>query len=343
MPGRNSEGKQDEATEINDRSSAPGVRCRNDVVDAGSVRSCGDGGERWTYSRATPLLSPQGEIVEWFGAASDVTARKQAEEMRDRFFMVSQDLLATANFETGNWSRVNPAFTALLGWTEQEILAMPFLDLVHPDDLARSQQAIAGLMEGEVLRDFEHRVLCKDGTYRWIAWQTVADVGERLLYCSGRDLEDRKRAEAARRQVEENLRLFAENVHEYAFVQTDPEGVINAWNPGAERLFGYRPDQVLNRNFSSLLTPEDAHARVFQKELALVAGGKRSEDARWFVREDGSRFWARWISEPVFDETGKFRGVAKIMRDETEREKADASVRHSLVEKEELLKAILFT
>jgi PAS domain S-box-containing protein len=144
----------------------------------------------------------------------------------------------------------------------------------------------------------------------------------------------------ALRDSEEKFRLFVENVQEYALVQSDPAGNIVSWNPGAQRLFGYTTEDILGKNFSALMMPEDGSAGVFKEELAPVAEGHHKEDASWLVRQDGSSFWARWITEPIRDETGAFRGAARIIRDETERAQAEASVRGSLAEKEELLKEV---
>ena len=140
----------------------------------------------------------------------------------------------------------------------------------------------------------------------------------------------------ALRDSEEKFRLFVENVQEYALVQSDPAGNIVSWNPGAERLFGYTTEDVLGKKFFLLLMPEDES----KEELTSASNGDHNELARWLVRRDGSRFWARWITEPIRDETGVFRGTARIIRDETERAQSEASIKGSLAEKEELLKEV---
>ncbi len=137
----------------------------------------------------------------------------------------------------------------------------------------------------------------------------------------------RRQAKQALRQSDDRLRLFVASVQEYALIQTDPEGLIATWNPGAERLFGYAPSEMLGRAFSSLLTGEDSESGVSDNHLATLTSGMSSEDARWFVRPDGTRFWARSVSEPIFDEAGKFRGLAKIVRDETGRQQAAEELR----------------
>ena len=156
----------------------------------------------WAASRAVPLLNDAGEIKEWFGAASDITKRKSAEEDRDRFFGLSRDMLAIASTVTGMWIRVNPAMTELLGWSENELLAMPFLDIVHPDDRLRSAEATASLANGNNLAHFDHRVLCKDGGYKWVEWQTTPFAAQHAMYCFGRDITGRKQAEQILRESE---------------------------------------------------------------------------------------------------------------------------------------------
>lgn len=144
----------------------------------------------------------------------------------------------------------------------------------------------------------------------------------------------------ALRDSEEKFRLFVENVQEYALVQTDQAGNIVSWNPGAQRVFGFTEEDILGRNFSVLLKPEDYEAGILKEQLPWVVGGHDNEDARWLLRQDGSHFWGRWITEPIRDEMGTFRGAARIIRDETERAQAEAKIQASLAEKEELLKEV---
>lgn len=144
----------------------------------------------------------------------------------------------------------------------------------------------------------------------------------------------------ALREAEEKFRLFVNNVQEYALVQSDPAGNIVSWNPGAQRLFGFTADEILGKNFSVLLKPEDYEAGALKEQPAAAASGHHNEDAGWLIRQDGSHFWGRWITEPIRDEMGIFRGAARIIRDETERAQAEADIGASLAEKEELLKEV---
>jgi PAS domain S-box-containing protein len=161
-----------------------------------------------------------------------------------------------------------------------------------------------------------------------------------VLVRQAADVLERRRAQEALSQSEQRFRLLVDNVHEYALFQTDPEGKITSWNPGAERLFGYTSAEIMAQDVSCLLTPEDQKAGILHREIARVMQGQQTQDARWLVRRDRSRFWAQWVTEPVRDESGKLRGVAKILRDETERRKSDEMIRKSLAEKEALLREV---
>lgn len=297
--------------------------------------------EAWVYPGSGD------RFVEFY---EDITERKRAEaalcesEERQRTLLEGIPQLVWRSRDNGEWIWASPQWLRFTGQSQQESAGHGWLNAVHPDDQDPTRHAWARA-SAEGLLDLEYRIRrASDGAYFWHHTRAVPvrAPNDRVLEWLGTstDIEDLKSAQAARLEAGQKFRLFVENVQEYALVQTDPDGLITNWNPGAERLFGYTPEQMLGRSFSFLLTPEDQTEGVFRKELALVRKGERHEDARWFVRQDDSRFWARWITEPMRDETGLFRGLAKIMRDETERERAEAFTRHSLAEKEELLKEV---
>jgi PAS domain S-box-containing protein len=118
-------------------------------------------------------------------------ARTAAEQERDRFFDLSLDLLLVANLD-GYFIRSNPACEQTLGFTPAEIMAYPYLDLVHPDDKAATMAAVADLSVGNLLINFENRYRGKDGFYRWILWSARLDEASQLIYANGHDITSRK-------------------------------------------------------------------------------------------------------------------------------------------------------
>jgi PAS domain S-box-containing protein len=140
---------------------------------------------------------------------------------------------------------------------------------------------------------------------------------------------ERARAEAALREGEERFRLFLENVREYALVQMDPQLRFTSWNPGAERIFGYSSEDAIGKPFSLLLSPEDRENQVPGTEIASLESDGRHEDARWLVHKNGNRIWARWVTEPIRNKEGQITGLAKVLRDETDRLKTEMTLRQS--------------
>jgi len=121
--------------------------------------------------------------------------RARAQRDVDRIFTLSPDLITVAGFD-GFWKRVNPAFETRLGYTEREALARPSLEFVHPDDRERSEAAAIRLGEGETILAFENRLVCKDGSYRWIEWTATPVLDEGVFYSAGRDVTERRQAES---------------------------------------------------------------------------------------------------------------------------------------------------
>jgi PAS domain S-box-containing protein len=137
------------------------------------------------------------------------TRREKATAELDRLFTLTPDLIVVAGFD-GYFKRVNPAFEASLGYSEEEALARPSIEFVHPDDRRRTEAEHVRLSEGAATTSFENRCLCKDGSYRWIDWTAIPVQKERQTYAVGRDVTARRQAEADLGEAEERNRLLAE-------------------------------------------------------------------------------------------------------------------------------------
>jgi len=125
------------------------------------------------------------------------------------------------------------------------------------------------------------------------------------------------------RQSAEQFRLLVEGVKDYAIFMLDPQGVIITWNAGAERIKGYRADEILGEHFSRFYM-RDAVARGWpQYELRVATAEGRFEDEGWRLRKDGSRFWANVVITALYDERGELRGFAKVTRDLTDRRRTE--------------------
>jgi PAS domain S-box-containing protein len=148
---------------------------------------------KWLRGASRPELQVNGDIV-WDGLLMDVTSRRQAEEERDRLFNLSLDMMCVAGFD-GYFKDVNPAWEKTFGFKRDEQLAKPFLEFVHPEDREATIAAAAQLSGGAEVVSFENRYACKDGSYKWLAWDSTPFAEQRLIYAIARDITKQKRAE----------------------------------------------------------------------------------------------------------------------------------------------------
>ena len=137
-----------------------------------------------------------------------------------------------------------------------------------------------------------------------------------------------KLAEAATiRQSEERIRLLLEGVRDYAIFSLDPHGRVAQWNAGAERMTGYMADEITGRPIA-VLQPEAAAGNA-DRELRDALANGRAESQDWHVRKDGSRFLAHVVTNPMYNSAGTHVGFSKLIRDVTERWRADEALRES--------------
>jgi PAS domain S-box-containing protein len=132
----------------------------------------------------------------------------------------------------------------------------------------------------------------------------------------------RVRAEDALRDSEERFRLSVEGAAEYAIILLDREGFVVNWNAGAERIKGYKSEEIIGRSFSVFYPPEDVVAGIPAMELRVATEQGRWEGDGWRVRADGTRFWASVLLTALKDDAGNLRGFSKLTRDITERNQA---------------------
>src|SRR5215204_5093965 len=141
------------------------------------------------------------------------------------------------------------------------------------------------------------------------------------LRAEGSRLEAERQRERLRRN-EEHFRSLVEGMRDYAIFTLDPEGRVASWNAGAERLEGYKSEEIVGEHFSVFLTEEDVRSGR-PEEYLEAAGQGRAEEEHWFVREDGSRFWAGTVLTALRDDEGELRGFSQVTQDITEKKEAE--------------------
>jgi rsbT co-antagonist protein RsbR len=143
--------------------------------------------------------------------------------------------------------------------------------------------------------------------------------------------------EKALQESEERFRLLVDGVRDYGLLMLDPSGHVVSWNAGAERIKGYRTEEIVGKDFSCFYTAEDIQSGKPKEELKIATAEGRFEDEGWRVRKDGSSFWANVIITALRDNAGNVRGFSKITRDITEKKQAEEELRGHREHLEELV------
>jgi rsbT co-antagonist protein RsbR len=121
----------------------------------------------------------------------------------------------------------------------------------------------------------------------------------------------------------EHFRMLVENMKDYAIIILDTDGRVASWNPGSELILGYRADEIIGQHFSRFYSNEEILSGRPKMELELATTKGRSEDEGWRIKKDGGRFWANEVITPLLDQSGVLYGFGKVMRDLTERKRAE--------------------
>jgi PAS domain S-box-containing protein len=129
--------------------------------------------------------------------------------------------------------------------------------------------------------------------------------------------------------TDDAFRLLVQSVVDYAIFMLDAEGHVTNWNPGAERIKGYKPKEIVGQHFSRFYTPEDRENGVPKKALETARKTGRYEAEGWRMRKDGTRFWASVVIDAVRGENGEILGFAKVTRDMTEKREAQLRLEES--------------
>ena len=226
----------------------------------------------------------------------------------------------------------NSGAARLKGYTAEEIAGQSFSTFYTPEDRESGlpQKALATARETGRFSAEGWRMR-KDGSRFWalVVIDAVRDESGELIGFAKvtRDITERQAAQENLLQSERRYRQLIEAVIDYAIFQLDPAGHVATWNPGAQHIKGYAPEEIIGKHFSVFYTEEDRNAGVPTRALAEATERGRFEAEGWRVRKDGSKFWASVVIDRIEDDDNNLIGFAKVTRDISEKKEAQDRLR----------------
>ncbi|MCC5647349.1 response regulator [Nostoc sp. CHAB 5824] len=247
----------------------------------------------------------------------DINDRKKAERERERFLAVGSDLQVITGIN-GFFHWISPTCERILGWTPDEMTSRPWTDFIHPDDISPSIAETDSLFAGNETFTFENRYRRKDGSYRWLLWSAQPYPEEQVIYGGAVDISDRKLAEAALRESEEQIRNILESIHE-AFFALDENWRFAYANQAAGTLLDRTPGDLIGKN-------------LWEEYSGLI--GNEFERIYWSAMRDRvaaslTAFYPdhdRWYEVRTYPAA---QGITVYFRNVTDQIQAEAALRQS--------------
>jgi len=301
---------------------------------------CKGGEIVWVNLTVNLLRQATGEPDYFVAVVEDITASKALREERDRILEMSQDLICIAGMD-GYLKYVSPAWERMLGYTQEELLGSPFLDFIHPDDHARANTEVEHLETGYKTLDFENRYIHKDGTIRYISWIATPLQEEKMRYCIGRDVTERKQTEEALQESEANFRAVIEQSPVSIQIH-GPDGELQKSNDAYAKLYALN-DEMLKELYEKYNVFADAQAEALGL-MPYVEETYSGEIVQFPVYEYkgidtlktmnianpvARTCWVETVGFPLKDEDGKITSVVFMSEDRTERQQAEAALREA--------------
>jgi diguanylate cyclase (GGDEF)-like protein/PAS domain S-box-containing protein len=253
--------------------------------------------------------------------------RVRNSEKRYRALTQNSSDLVTLVGATGVVRYQSPAIERMLGYSPEELLGKNGFDFVHPDDLHRVEVAFAeGLKHPERLQSVEYRFRHKDGSWRWletVGTNLLEDPAVGCYVLNSRDVTGRKEAEG----VQARLAAIVEST-DHAVMSMTLEGIVDSWNPGAEKLFGYPAEEMVGRHISVVIPPE-RRGEVWEAIEKIKRGESVEHRETVRVTKEGRRIDVSLGISPIYGAAGEVVGASAIVRDITERMEAEMALQET--------------
>ena len=306
-----------------------------------------DGEYKNTIARGLPILEADGSIREWIGINMDITETKEAEkalrESEQKFRATFEQAAVGIALVSpkGQFLKLNRRFGDIVGYTPEEMEALTFQEITHPEDLEADLDYARQLIAGNIPHySMEKRYIHKNGSLVWINLTVGLE-----RYPSGEpnymigvieDITTRKEAEKALRESEEKYQTIA-RVSPVGIWQTDAAGNNIYFNNRACEITGLTVEEARGQGWAKTLHPEDRDQVTREWERAVRENRMFKSEYRW-LRPDGTCLWVLGQAVALRDENAELTGFLGTLSDITERVQAEAELRKYKENLEQLVK-----
>lgn len=253
----------------------------------------------------------------------------QNENELDRFFDLSVNLHCIAQAD-GYFTRVNRAFEEILGYPREELLSKPFLDLIHPDDLQPTLDAMSVLSEGKDVIDFENRYIDSAGNTHWFSWRASMDMETERIYAVAREITEGKNTQEELRNSQLMLRAVIDTVPNWLFIK-NLDCQYTMVNKSMANFYGKTPDEFINTRFADVSYDNPEHVGVSDdSDRRVLENNEVVEVTDMIVKSaDGEDMLRYIIKLPLRDEKGELVGLVGTSIDTTVRNRLENQLRQS--------------
>lgn len=280
-------------------------------------------------SRADAVFDDSGKAIRIVGTHVDITERKKAEENLQNTFDISPSIISKANVDSGFFIEANQAVTRILGYTIEEFTSKPLFEFIHPDDRQKTNDEISEQLKGNTTASFENRYLCKDGSYKWMAWNATKADENGIVTAIGSDISEAKKAELALKESENNMRLAVANSPIPIMIHDEDDNILQL-SKGWTDFSGYTIKDIptmgdwTEKAYGSRSGSEKDYIDKLFEINETVKNGE------WTIRaKDGSRRIWDFQSTPLGKGNGGKRILHSMAIDITEQKQGEEALRNS--------------
>jgi len=310
-----------------------------------------DGSVHWINVYGIVVYNDRKESLRMYGSVIDITAtRSVMEELKEsesRFRLLADSLTQQVwtTDATGKMNYFNETVFNFSGTDERDFDKVGWMHTIHPDEKQDNLKKWATALENGQEFVSEHRLRDRNGNYRWHISRAIVQRDQngkiQMWVGTSTDVQEQKNfsEELEKKVIERTESLFRMNielkrsedryysmvneVQDYAIILLDRDGNIRNWNKGAEKINGYKADEIIGTNFRIFYQKEDRDLQVPERLIEESVNNGKAESLGWRIRKDGTRFWASVVITSLHDDMKNVIGFSKVTRDLTDKKEAE--------------------